>query len=147
MSDNVKARKKILNLLSRMDRSEYELRSKLETAGFNLEEIDGAVKYAASYGYIDDDRFADTYVRINSSRKSFRRITKELHDKGIDDEKIAHAISVCENKEADLIEHLARKKLNNKEMSHENIQKCKAYLFRQGFSLDDINTVLDNLTI
>ena len=67
--EKLKATKKAMGLLQHMDRTEWELRSKLEQAGFSEEAVEAAIQYVAGYHYIDDKRYAnpevcEEYVRI-----------------------------------------------------------------------------------
>ena len=60
--EKLKATKKAMGLLQHMDRTEWELRSKLEQAGFSEEAVEAAIQYVAGYHYIDDKRYAKRFV-------------------------------------------------------------------------------------
>ncbi len=45
-----------------MDRTEKGLREKLRQAGFTSQAVDHALTYVEAYGYIDDERYARTYI-------------------------------------------------------------------------------------
>lgn len=62
--EKLKATKKAMGLLQHMDRTEWELRSKLEQAGFSEEAVEAAIQYVAGYHYIDDKRYAKRFVEI-----------------------------------------------------------------------------------
>ena len=56
------ARRKAMRLLEHMDRTEKGLREKLRQAGFTSQAVDHALTYVEAYGYIDDERYARTYI-------------------------------------------------------------------------------------
>ena len=68
-----KAKLRALHLLEYMDRTEKGLRQKLEQSGYPTEVVDEAIRYVKSYGYIDDKRYADNYLRTRSNGKGRRR--------------------------------------------------------------------------
>jgi regulatory protein len=88
----VRAKKRALHLLEQMDRTEKQLRDKLNQGGYPLECIDKAVDYVKSYHYIDDYRYACSYVRCTMERMSRIRIRQKLIGRGIDREIIEQAL-------------------------------------------------------
>lgn len=60
------------------DRSRKELCDKLAEKGYEEAEIAEAVEKLMSYGYIDDERYASSYIRNQMRAKGRRRITMEL---------------------------------------------------------------------
>ncbi len=76
--EKLKATKKAMGLLQHMDRTEWELRSKLEQAGFSEEAVEAAIQYVAGYHYIDDKRYAKRFVEIYRESRSMRRIRQDL---------------------------------------------------------------------
>ena len=88
------ARRKAMRLLEHMDRTEKGLREKLRQAGFTSQAVDHALTYVEAYGYIDDERYARTYIAYRMDTKSRQKIIRELMGKGID-RKTAIKSSVC----------------------------------------------------
>ena len=58
----IEARKKALALLEIRDRTTKELRERLLRCGYSQEEAEDALRYAASFGYVDDLRYAENYI-------------------------------------------------------------------------------------
>ena len=85
------ARRKAMRLLEHMDRTERGLRDKLRQAGFSQLAVDYALSYVESYGYIDDERYARTYIAYRMNTKSRQKIIQELISKGVDKETAAAA--------------------------------------------------------
>ena len=59
-----RAKQKALAILKFMDRTEAELRKKLADADCTKEVIDRALDYVMGYGYINDERFAAAYYKV-----------------------------------------------------------------------------------
>ena len=73
-----RAVKRAMHLLEKMDRTEGQLRKKLMEGGYPDDLIEQAVAYVKSYHYIDDDRYARTFVRLNQDRKCAARMKTDL---------------------------------------------------------------------
>jgi regulatory protein len=97
-SSDSKAFSAALRLLTRRDRSETELRQKLEQFGFSLAAIDSAVEKCRDYNYLDDRRYATERARslMRTGRGVGRKISLDLHRKGIDETLVQHAIAAAE---------------------------------------------------
>ena len=80
------ATRKAMRLLEHMDRTEKGLRDKLRQSGFSPDAVDAALAYVQSYGYIDDSRYARTYIAYRMDSKSRQKIIQELIGKGVDKE-------------------------------------------------------------
>ena len=138
------ARNKALRLLTVMDRSEHELRTKLKERGFAPEEVDDAISYVKSYDYLEDARYTTHYIKYHREQKSKYQIIHELKKKGIEEALIHEGFLPYEPyDEIPLIIRLAKKKMQGVEPSFSNIEKCKAYLYRKGFSTSDIHRAME----
>ena len=133
-------RKKALQILERMDRTEKELREKLLERGFSGKAAEDAVDYVKSFGYIDDARYALHYVSYQKQFKSIRRMQYELEKKGIRDELVEAALEdAASSGEKELIEKIIRKRIPDPDSAdRKTVEKCKSYLYRQGFRMADI---------
>lgn len=87
-----RAKKYALGILAKRDKTEQEIREKLEKAGNDSLSIQDAVNYLKKMGYLDDFAYARDYVYSKRGRKSFRQIEFELAKKGIDSETIKIAM-------------------------------------------------------
>ena len=68
------AEKKALRLLTVSDRTEHQLREKLREGGFPPEAVDAAVEYVRSFHYVDDRRYAESFIRFRKEEKSIYEI-------------------------------------------------------------------------
>lgn len=146
MEDEIlRAKKKAMSLLQHMDRTEWELRSKLEKAGFAEEPIREAVEYVRSFHYIDDERYAFRFVEIYCESRSIQRIRQDLQKKHIPDELITLALEEIEYDDSRALEKAMNKILPriDGELSYQERQKIIAKLYRKGFRVDQIVSQLE----
>ena len=145
-----KAKLRALRILTKMDKTEADLRAGLDRAGFSSEAIEEAIKYVKSFGYIDDQKYAEKYVEYNKIRKSKKKIQYELIQKGVAKDLVQQALELCEDfDEISLIRRALYKKWKKDSKPDEKeLNKLFSYLSRQGFSSHDIWNVLreENLT-
>lgn len=78
-----------VNLLSRREHSQAELRTKLRKAEFELDEINATIEKLANADIQSDSRFAENYLRYRSQRGfGSQKIKLELKERGVDSETI-----------------------------------------------------------
>ena len=133
---------KATDLLSRRDHGEKELLLKLRQRGFK-EEAEEAIEKLKSYGYIDDRKFAENYVKELIRLKHFgkRRIEQELYKKGIDRSIISEVLENTEIPESELVSLIERKYYRY--LSDEKgIKKTVNALLRMGYSYGEIKDAL-----
>jgi regulatory protein len=148
----MEARKKALKLLEFKDRSRKELLEKLRASGFSEEESEDAADYAASFGYVNDLRYAENYIRSRMEQKSSRTIRTELMQKGIEPDLIGQAYDEVSLDEAPDEQKIIRKLILKKYDAGEALtlkqyRNLCAGLARRGFSYDDIMHVLSSMEI
>jgi regulatory protein len=137
-----RAKLRCMNLLKSRDYTRYMLQDKLIQGGYPKSVIDIALEYVASYGYIDDIRYAVSYIKYAGNTKSVKQIKNVLVRKGISSEDMDAAFGECEKNndiksQAELIERFIEKKHYDKNNStYEEKQKIIGFLYRKGFSLD-----------
>ena len=84
-----------MHLLTDMARTERGLREKLKQGMYPDDLIDAAIDYVKSFGYLDDDRYAEQFVESRKGTKSKKEIRALLFQKGICAEKIDQALEKC----------------------------------------------------
>lgn len=85
-------RKKAMAILLHNDRTEWELRDKLQQHGFEEEVIEDAIAYVESFHYIDDRRYAMRFAEIYKDSRSIQRIRQDLQKRHVDDLLIEEAL-------------------------------------------------------
>ena len=87
-----RAKKRALHLLEQMDRTERQLREKLQQSEYPDSCIDDAIEYVKKFHYLDDERYAENFTRYKKERMSRQQIKQKLMTKGLSQEIISNAI-------------------------------------------------------
>ena len=129
-----RAMNKAVNSIKFSDKCEYDIRNKLKDLYYDEEIINHTVERLKSYGYIDDYRYTESYIRRHSAKKGLRVISMELQAKHIDRTIID---DVLENNEIpDEMERIAgiiRKKYTVADLINKR-DKVLSYMYSKGFS-------------
>lgn len=145
-----RAKLRCMNLLKSRDYTRFQLATKLKQGLYPDEVIQQALDYVASYHYIDDARYAEDYMRYALQTKSKKQIMLELRKKGVSSEIIEEVMmrfeEETEDKEAELIKKLLlKKKYMAATATREDRTKIVGFLYRKGFSLDKIYTIIGEI--
>lgn len=137
-----RARERMLYLLKDSDKTEKQVREKLAAGYYPQAVIEEAIEFGKKYHYIDDERYAENFIKGKGQQMSRKELEYKLLQKGISKE-------ICQNfyeemgeegeQEEAALERLLRKKnVNFSEITVEERQKIYAYFMRKGFSYDKI---------
>ena len=135
-----RARHRALHILERSDRTEQELRAKLER-NYRAEAVEDAISYVKQYHYLDDRRYAVNYLNSRGRVKSRRQVELELlYKKGISKEILEEARTEAEPQdEREQIRHWMEKKQIHPETADPNeLRRFYLFLMRRGFRSEDI---------
>lgn len=132
-----------LKLLS-APKSKKQVKDYLYSKGYTSKTVDFCISKLEEYNYLDDQAFADMYVKSYCYKKGKRLLDFELKAKGISEEKIRCALEHYNPDEDDLL-CLSEKFLKNKPRDKKTMSKLAQHLFSKGFSFDEINPVLKKL--
>ncbi len=139
-----RAKLRCMNLLKSRDYTRHQLEVKLRQGFYPETVIAAAIDYVEEYGYVDDLRYASSYIGYAGASKSKKQIENELLKRGVSSCDIAEAyaaysaenISACEE---ELIEKfLTKKHYDRNAATVDERRKIIAFLYRKGFSLDKI---------
>lgn len=142
--DQVLEKRRALNravlLLSYRARSIFEIRDKLNKAGFSSPVINETIDELNRLGYLDDGAFAQAWTksRMNSKLYGPRRIKQELKLKGVPDEVISETLE--ENNSSEDEYERARELAESKLSSYSDLDKeasfrrLSQFLLRRGYS-------------
>lgn len=133
---------RVLNLIMRRPRSEWELRDYLKRKDYSSENIDTILNMLSDRGYVDDTNFALRWVENRRLLKSTskRRLTQELRQKRVSDEVIAEVLAADETDELEVIRGLVERK--RKQTRYQDDTKLMQYLMRQGFGYAEIKAAM-----
>ncbi|MBQ7360676.1 MAG: regulatory protein RecX [Lachnospiraceae bacterium] len=143
-----RAKMRAMNLLQSRDYTRSGLADKLRQGLYPETVIEEALDYVASYRYIDDVRYAKSYIHYNHERKSRRIIEQDLQRKGVSKLDVERAW--CEWKEEGngqdeeelILRLLEKKKYSQVCGDAKERQKVYAFLMRKGFSGDTVNRAM-----
>ena len=138
---------RLLDLLARRPRSEWELRDYLNRKKVDSSDIDELLNRLSNSGYINDESFAKRWIESRRLLKSTskRKLTMELRQKRISDEIITKALSLDETDEQEVLKELIAKKRT--QTRYQDDVKLMQYLARQGFGYDDIKCVMNEVDL
>ena len=136
METNDAILKKVLRYCAYQDRCTQEVRTKLATFDMPNPEKDKIVKLLVDEGYLDDERYASTFVRskIHLKKWGVNKIRMSLKMKGISDEIIANALSEIDPEiyREELIKVLKAKKINELD-PYKRKAKLAQYAMQKGY--------------
>ncbi len=145
-----RAAARAMNLLKGRDYAEKELRRKLKASYYPEESVDYALCYVKQFGYVDDMRYASSYVAFKAQSKSRRQIEAFLQNKGIDRHIIEQACTGYyeddEDAELKQVVRLMEKKLSGADpdgLDYMQRQRLLAAFCRKGFSAETVEKAMD----
>lgn len=133
-----------MHILERTDKTEAQLRRKLEESEYPKEAVESAIAYVTSYGYLDDRRYAEHYIEWKKQGKGKARLKMELAQKGISREIIEEVLESADFGETreTIRELILKKRKTNTRMDEKEKQRLYGFLMRKGFSSSDILAVM-----
>ena len=128
--------KKVLRYCAYQDRCTQEVRNKLATFDMPDSEKGKILKLLVDEGYLDDERYASTFVRskIHLKKWGVNKIRMALKMKGISDEIISNALSEIDPDiyREELIKVLKSKKINEPD-PYKRRAKLAQYAMQKGY--------------
>ena len=140
-----RAKLRALHLLTAMDRTEANLKEKLQ-ASYCEEAVETAIDYVKSFGYLDDERYVKVYIESKSRTKSRKQIEQELiFKKGLSKEMVQKGFDIAQTADiSEVIEkYMKKKRIEPSNCDYEQKQKFFAYMMRKGFQIEDLKSVFD----
>ena len=140
----VRVKKRALFLLERMDRTEKQLYDKLCRNGYPEVCVRDAVDYVKEYHYIDDLRYAKTYIRCQQHKKSRQRLMLDLMKKGVARELIEQALEeeYASDERTKIRELMEKRHYNPACTDQREQQRMYQFLMRRGYKSGDILAVM-----
>jgi regulatory protein len=135
-----RAIKRTMHLLEQMDRTEQQLRDKLAAGEYPERCIEAAIAYVKSFHYLDDYRYACTYVQYRKERMSRGQLTQKLMQKGVARDLIRRAIEEydAEDETGQIRELLAKRHYDPEDCDQKEFARIYQYILRRGFRSSDI---------
>lgn len=135
-----------LSLLSHREHGTNELVSKLKLKGHTEEDIASAIEQLQDMNYLNDERFAEIFVRSRISKPlGASRILQELIQKGINSTLAKEAINSAEADWFELAKTLKTRKFGEKVATDfKEKGKQSRYLQYRGFNFDEIKYAISS---
>lgn len=139
-----RARLCAMNYLQHMDRTEQQLRRKLQECCYPEEIAEQAVEYVRGYHYIDDVRYAVNYMTSHAEGKSLCRMEQELGRRGVSRESFQEALQQMEppDEEGQIYRLLEKRHYSGAEADRSETERTIRFLLRRGYSMSAIQHVL-----
>ena len=137
-----------LGVLEKSVKSEKMLVDYLRQKGYPTSCINKAVEKLKEYGYINDESFAENFIRSYGFSKSKRKMKYDLLSKGVDEEIIEKKLQelVVEDDEKELALKLASKYLAGKPIDQKTKQKYYNHMAGKGFDFSLIAWAWEEVT-
>lgn len=143
---------KIIDMINRRLRSEYEIRNYLTKKEVENKDIEKIINKLKTIKLIDDKAYAKAYIndKINLSSDGPYKIKKHLEENKIDEEYIEEAFeNIGKSQIEKRIDKIIEKRIKNNKKHTPSIlkQKITIYLINLGYSKSDITERLNNYKI
>ena len=124
--------------------SQKQMTHKLYDKDYSKRVVDYVIEKCKSYGYIDDEKYAQSYVFQNRKLKGKLKLKQELMLKGIDKKIIDDVLADYDEEDGCLI--LARKKALNKDLDDPKVYaQLVRFLQYRGYDWEQIKKSIDKV--
>ena len=143
-----RAKLRAMNLLTKREYTEQQLRRKLTDGFYPPEVIEEALAYVAGFHYTDDLRYAVTFITDHEATRSRRRIEQDLTRRGIDRRTLEVAWAEWESdggaqdEEAMIRALLSKKKYDSEHADIAEKRRIYAFLMRKGYSAEAVRRAM-----
>jgi regulatory protein len=142
-----RAMNKATSLLAATELCASDIRVKLKLRDYPETVIEAVIEALYDYGYLNDTRYAESYVRTYGTQKSRSRMEQELTRKGISAECYRTALDDyyqdLELDEDQVICNILEKQFASCDTGDERVKKrILSYMARRGFSPNKVNNYL-----
>ncbi|ELC8441813.1 recombination regulator RecX [Clostridium perfringens] len=147
----IKCKNSALRTVEKTYKTEKELKDKLKERGFEEDTIKRTVDFLKEYNLLNDEKYAEMYIKDRLRTQGRNKIKYALIRKGISEEVLLDKLSnIDQEDENDTAFKLAEKKYNmlkKKESDKYKLyQKLFRFLLSKGYDYDCCNSVVRRLT-
>lgn len=137
---------RLIYILSKSDKTEYELIRKLDASYYPKEVIKYAILYCRKHRYINDENYIREYIEIYRETRSKTRIKVDLIKKGLnksDIDEILEEEYIDEEEQVNIF--LKSININDVLKDKKELNKLINRLMRKGYKYDIIKSCIQNL--
>lgn len=140
-SEKSNAYNMVLKLISTRYKTQKEIYVYLQEKGYLPVVIFYVINKLNEYHFIDDEKYAESYVAHKIQKDGGLKIKQELLKKCVSEDIIDRVLEKQSGQE-DVIKTLAEKYMKNKEDTKENYIKLFRYLQNKGFEYEQIKSAI-----
>lgn len=146
----IKGKNLALHFLEKSFKSTKQVVDKLSAKEFDIKTIDRVMEFLKQYGFIDDKRFVELFIKEKIKSTGENKIKFTLLKKGLPEELIKEELNkITSEQQLEIALQLGEKKiriLSKSENDTKKLYKKTAdYLVRSGYNFEIINEVLDKI--
>ena len=143
----IKCKNSAIRIIEKALKTEKEVIEKLKLKGYEDKHIEASIQFLKQYNFLNDDYYAEAFVRDKLNGKGSQRIKQELMRKGISKDIIEDKLNdIDKTAEKDVAKRLAEKKIKVIKKSEKDIYKVSGKLYRflisKGYSYDIVKEVV-----
>lgn len=146
----IRCKNSALKMIERSYKTENEVIEKLKIKGYEQKHIEKSIEFLKEYKFLNDDYYAEAFIRDKLSSKGSQRIRQELIKKGISRDIIEKNIyEIDKDTEKNIARELANKKLRVIQKSEKDNYKISGKLYRflisRGYTYDIVKEVVKDV--
>ncbi|MGG5462542.1 recombination regulator RecX [Clostridium sp. B9] len=147
----IKCKNSALKTVEKTYKTEKELRDKLIDRGFEEDTINRAIDFLKEYNLLNDEKYAEMYIKDRLRTQGRNKIKYALIRKGISEELLSEKLSEIDSEdESDVAFKLAEKRFNILKKKESDKYKLSQKLFRflmsKGYDFECCNRIVRKLT-
>lgn len=132
---------KALKLVSTRFKTQKEIETYLFDKGYTAQIVFYAIDKLTEYHFVDDERYAQSYINTHRSKYGKLKLKEQLRLKGIKSSIIDKLFNEEFSQDADILA-LANKYLKSKNGTKQDYLKLFKYLMGKGYQYEEIKNVL-----
>ena len=138
-----RAKHRAIAILAKRDKTEKELRDKLQQSLTDTKTLEETISYVRTCGYVDDVQYARDYIYFKKGRKSFLQIKMELQKKGISSQVLETVFEEEGGQEMEDILMQVKKYMRRfPQLDYASRQKIYAHFARKGYNSELIREAM-----
>ena len=140
-----RAKERSLHLIEKMDRTEYQIRTKLKDGYYPYEIIERVIAFLNKYNFLNDKDYAIRYAEYSKKTKSSRLILIELSKKGISKEIISDIkmnLDTGQEEIQQIVKLLDKRRYSEACEDIKEKRKIINCLLRRGYDFENINVAI-----
>lgn len=139
-----------LKIIERSYKTEKEVIEKLQMKGYEQNHIEASIEFLKEYKFLNDDYYAEAFIKDKLNSKGSQRIKQDLIKKGIPSDKIEEKLEGIDKiAEKNTARVLANKKLRIIQKSENDTYKISGKLYRflisKGYAYDVVKEVVKDV--